>query len=226
MAKVLVETNEEKRKYNHAAWHLGLIRPTDLKVHWVRIDVEGTSALCERFDMDKSAYIRKLDRKKGDDPHICSGGLSLVPAHQFTTSTKIQILDGKVLVTAADLIQAKSKNFDEKREWFQDICAKLRVDWETGHMRINARREHLLKDSIDAIMSLSEKDLRKRWRFELIGERGISGGGLLREWFYLVAERIFDPALGLWQPSASNSKRMDINPDSGTCRGRLCWILL
>merc|ERR1712071_609864 len=39
-------------------------------------------------------------------------------------------------------------------------------------------------------------------------------GGLAREWFQLVTDEIFNPDMGLWQPSASNQMAMRINPSS------------
>jgi hypothetical protein len=79
---------------------------------------------------------------------------------------------------------------------------------------MNVRRDFLLEDSVDAVMSLSRKDLRKLWRFEFIGEMGIDAGGLAREWFELVTKEIFDPDMGLWQSSESNQMCMTINPAS------------
>jgi E3 ubiquitin-protein ligase NEDD4 len=89
-------------------------------------------------------------------------------------------------------------------------------------MRINVRREYLLGDSMEAVMSLSRKDLRKVWRFEFIGEAGIDAGGLAREWFELVTDEVFDPDMGLWQTSATNQMCLQINPASGEC----CLLLL
>jgi hypothetical protein len=76
---------------------------------------------------------------------------------------------------------------------------------------MNVRREYLLSDSMEAVMSLSRKDLRKVWRFEFNGEGGIDTGGLAREWFELVTEEVFDPNKGLWQTSATK----EIYPASG-----------
>ena len=120
------------------------------------------------------------------------------------------------MVTYGDLAQAQVKNFDDKAQWFQDTCAQLCVEWNEGHMRMNVRRQYLLGDSVDAVMSLSRKDLRKLWRFEFIGEMGIDAGGLAREWFELVCKEIFDPDMGLWQSSTTNQMSMTINPASGT----------
>jgi E3 ubiquitin-protein ligase NEDD4 len=66
-------------------------------------------------------------------------------------------------------------------------------------------------------MSLSMKDLRKVWRFEFIGEPGIDNGQVAQEWYELVSEQMFDPNLGLWQPSISDPSRLQINPASEIC---------
>ena len=81
---------------------------------------------------------------------------------------------------------------------------------------MNVRRQFLLEDSVDAVMSLSRKDLRKLWRFEFIGEEYIDAGSVTREWFELVCKEIFDPDKGLWMSSTTNQMSITINPASGT----------
>jgi len=183
----------------------------------IDVDVMAGRGGRRRFHMDKSAYVRRLEFKLGEDPRIRTGLLSLVPATESVVDSKIKSADGRDLVTYGDLAAAQMKSFGEKTEWFQDTCAKLCVEWNEGHMRMNIRRQYLLGDSIDAVMSLSRKDLRKLWRFEFIGEMGIDAGGLAREWFELVCKEIFDPDMGLWTSSVTNQMSMTINPASGTC---------
>ena len=128
--------------------------------------------------------------------------------------SKITSVDNHDLVTDCDILWIKG--FEEKADWFQRTCAQLRVPFEEGRIRIKVRREFLLDDSVDAVMSLSRKDLQKFWRFEFIGEAGIDAGGLAREWFQLVTQELFDPDMGLWQSSHANQMCMEINPASGT----------
>ena len=71
-------------------------------------------------------------------------------------------------------------------------------------------------DSVDAVMALGREDMKKRWRFEFVGEPGIEAGGLTREWFQLVTEQIFDPDFGLWLSSNNNQMSMQINAASRT----------
>jgi len=218
------EMQQIKLSYDKDGW-TRTVRATDLKFQWIRMDGEGgvdTDVMGgqggrRRFNMDKSAYVRRLEFKLGEDPRIRTGILSLAPATESVVDSKIKSADGRDLVTYGDLARAQMKSFDEKTEWFQETCAKLCVEWNEGHMRMNIRRQYLLGDSVDAVMSLSRKDLRKLWRFEFIGEMGIDAGGLAREWFELVCKEIFDPDTGLWTSSATNQMSMTINPASEYC---------
>jgi len=210
------EAAQIKLSYDKDGWQR-TIRVSDMKFQWVRVDDKGDIDLNTRFDVEKSAYVRKLEFRPGDDPRIRTGILTLVPASDAVVDSKIKSADNRDLVTYSDIASAQVKAYEEKAQWFQDTCAQLCVEWNEGHMRMNVRRAFLLGDSVDAVMSLSRKDLRKLWRFEFIGEMGIDAGGLAREWFQLVSEEIFDPDMGLWQSSAVNQMCMEINPASGTC---------
>jgi E3 ubiquitin-protein ligase NEDD4 len=82
-------------------------------------------------------------------------------------------------------------------------------------MQINVRRESIVVDSLNAILTMNRRELRKHWRFHFLGEEGIDAGGLTRAWFQLVTEEIFNGDMGLWQSSAVNQMCMQINPVSG-----------
>mmetsp|Transcript_29660 Transcript_29660/g.53632 ORF Transcript_29660/g.53632 Transcript_29660/m.53632 type:complete len:741 (+) Transcript_29660:238-2460(+) len=214
--KITNEAQKVRLKYDKDGW-TRTVRITDLKFQWVRMDDNGDVDTNQRFDIDRSAYVRKLEFRPGEDPRIRTGLLSLVPAADAVVDSKIKSADGRDLVSYEDIADAQVKAFEEKADWFQKTCAQLCVEWNEGHMRMNVRRQFLLGDSVDAVMSLSRKDLRKLWRFEFIGEAGIDAGGLAREWFQLVTSEIFDPDMGLWQSSQVNQMCMQINPASEYC---------
>jgi len=205
-----------KLSYDKDGWQR-TIRVSDMKFQWVRVDGRGDVELSTRFNVEKSAYVRKLEFRPGDDPRIRTGILSLVPASDAVVDSRIKSADNRDLVTYSDIANAQVKTFEEKAIWFQETCAQLCVQWNDGHMRMNVRRRFLLRDSVDAIMSLSRKDLHKLWRFEFVSEMGVDAGGLAREWFQLVTEKIFDPNLGLWQSSSANQMCMEVNPASEYC---------
>jgi hypothetical protein len=201
---------EIKLSYDKDGW-TRTIRATDMKFQWTRFDTDRNVDTPRRFDTERSAYVRKLDWE-ADDDRMRKGRVSLVTPDFGAVDSKIQSADGTDLVTFQDIATAQNKSYEDKIQWFQDTCAQLCVEWNEGHMRMNVRREYLLSDSMEAVMSLSRKDLRKVWRFEFIGEAGIDAA---REWFELVTEEVFDPDMGLWQTSATNQMCMQINPASG-----------
>ena len=194
------------------------IRVTDMKFQWVRMDEQGDVDLDSRFDVDRSAYVRRLVFLEGNDPRTRTGILSLVPAAEAAVDSRVVASrDGQEIVSYSDIVSAQSRPFPEKALWFQDQCSRLTTEWNEGHMRINVRRSHLLEDSMGAVMSMSRDDMRKIWRFEFMGETGVDAGGLAREFFQLVTEQIFDPDIGLWLPGTNNQMAMRINPASKFC---------
>jgi hypothetical protein len=207
---------EIKLSYDKDGW-ARTIRATDMKFQWTRLNEIGIPVdERTRFEADQSAYVLKLDYLDDND-RLRRGACSLVTPERGVVDSKIKSTTGSDLVSYSDIATAQVKGYDDKIQWFQDTCAQLCEDWNKGHMRINVRREYLLGDSMEAVMSLSRKDLRKVWRFEFIGEAGIDAGGLAREWFELVTDEVFDPDMGLWQTSATNQMCLQINPASGEC---------
>ena len=192
------------------------IRVTDMKFQWIRMDENGDIDLAtkSRFDVKHSAYTRRLTFLEGNDPRMRTGKLELVNANESSVYSSVN-LSGSEVVSYPEIAGAHQSNYEEKTAWFQDICHKrLRVDWDDGHIRINIRREHLLHDSIEAVMSLGRYDLRKIWRFEFLGEAGVDAGGLAREFYELVTDSIFDADTGLWLSNSTNQMAMRINPAS------------
>ena len=214
------EAVEIKLSYDKDGW-TRTIRVSDMKFQWVRMDDNGDIDTNTRFDAEKSAYVRKLTFQPGGDERVRDGVMTLVPATDAFVDSRVKAYNGEVLVTYSEIADAQVKGFEEKAVWFQEKCQKLRVEWSEGHMRINVRRNFLLEDSVDAVMSLNRKDLRKVWRFEFIGEMGIDAGGLTREWFELVTQEIFDPDMGLWMSSETNQMCMQINPASSKSKARV-----
>ncbi|KAL7509607.1 hypothetical protein ACHAXN_006564 [Cyclotella atomus] len=192
------------------------IRVTDMKFQWVRMDENGEIDLstATRFDVKHSAYTRRLTFLEGNDPRMRTGKLELVSANESSVDSCVKRA-GKEVVGYSEISDAHQRSYEEKAVWFQNICKdRLRVDWNMGHIRINIRREHLLHDSIEAVMSLGRDDLRKIWRFEFLGEVGIDAGGLAREFYELVTSQIFDADTGLWLSNSTNQMAMRINPAS------------
>jgi len=215
-----VPPDKIRLKYSNDGW-MRTIRVSDMKFQWTRLDEHmGVLNESRRFDAEHIAYMLKLDFLN-DNNRMRRGRVSLVTVDEGAVDSNIKSASGQELVIYSDIARVQVKSYEEKMEWFQNICGELYINWNEGHMRMNVRREHLLSDSMEAVMSLSRTDFRRKWRFDLIGEPGIDELYVRNcDWFELVTEQVFDPDLGLWQTNAANQRRMEINPASDTsCHG-------
>ena len=214
------ETDNEAAKirmtYQNKDGWARTIRVNDMRFQWIRMDDKGDIDLNQRFDVDRSAYVRKLEYHPSQEGRIRSGTLRLVPAADAAVDSCIKGPNGRVLVSYTEIADAQVLAFEQKAEWFHEICSKyLKVPWNAGHMAINVRRDSLVVDSLNAILTMNRNDMRKYWRFNFLGEEAIDAGGVTRHWFQQVTEDLFNADMGLWQSSAVNQMCMQINPASG-----------
>ena len=128
------------------------------------------------------------------------------------------------MVPYSGIASAQVKAFEEKAQWLPNTCALLHVEWNEneGHVRVKVRRQFLLRDSVDAVISLNRQNFRKLWRFEFLGEIGMDASGLAREWFQLVTEELFNPDMGLWLSSSVNQIAWKSTQQAVRTYGSLC----
>jgi hypothetical protein len=199
------------------------VRASDLQFQWVRMRKE--SAITESvasFDFFKSAFVRQVILLEGHDPRMCTAGLRLVPAAVAVTASKLR-LDGKTIISYADLAKQQVRPLAEKHEWFLGICRELTQLCSTvtsvnpgdvvndAYVEIFVRRAHLLRDGMRGVMSLSLAQMQANWRIRWLGEPALDDGGLTKEFFHLVTEELLDPATGLFVGESV----VDIDPISG-----------
>ena len=62
------------------------------------------------------------------------------------------------------------------------------------------RRDHLMEDTLEQV-SLSLKDLKKPLKIKYVGggEEGVDMGGVQKEFFQLIMERVFDVRTGMFE---------------------------
>ena len=181
--------NNSGKKQLKTGW-CRTLRVSDLKFQWVRVEDEdddatgeagqnqSTRLLLDSSAMDhvnfrKSAYCRQITYLEGNDERLRTGRLDWIPAKDAAIEAKVAH-KGEILVGYADLAEIQSApNLENKLKWFEGtICHNLLFPFEEGHVKIVVRRHHLLPDSVAAIMSLSRIEMRKKWRFEFVGEKG------------------------------------------------------
>jgi E3 ubiquitin-protein ligase HECW2 len=74
------------------------------------------------------------------------------------------------------------------------------------------RRDHLLEDAFNKIMSASKKELSKsRLYINFTGEEGLDYGGPSREFFFLLSRQVFNPYYGLFEYSANDTYTVQVS---------------
>jgi hypothetical protein len=77
------------------------------------------------------------------------------------------------------------------------------------------RRGWVFEDSFALIMRLRPEDLRKWLVVKFDGEEALEHGDVSREWFLILSHEMFNPSYALFEYSAHESLRLQINPASG-----------
>lgn len=95
--------------------------------------------------------------------------------------------------------------FNNKRKFFTNELKKLRGSREAmGSMaHITLRRSHIFDDSFGQLreMATAEDWQTSSLRITFQGEEGIDAGGLLREWYLLVSQAMFNQNYALFEPT-------------------------
>lgn len=112
------------------------------------------------------------------------------------------------------LEQVAALPFKDKYAWFLEQTAALIKPWEDGHLKMRVHRENILVESMEQLLGVQMEHIHMPLRIEFIGETGIDAGGLEREWFELLSEKLFDETIGLFMCAHVESLAYVINPNS------------
>jgi E3 ubiquitin-protein ligase HECW2 len=97
------------------------------------------------------------------------------------------------------------------------------LDWKSLNLfilRLNIRREHLLEDAFNKIMSLSKKELAKsKLYIAFNNEEGLDYGGPSREFFFLLSREVFNPYYGLFEYSANDTYTVQVSSSKKADKG-------
>ncbi|KDO34610.1 hypothetical protein SPRG_00673 [Saprolegnia parasitica CBS 223.65] len=112
------------------------------------------------------------------------------------------------------LEQVAALPFKDKYSWFLEQTSSLIRPWEDGHLKMRVHRENILVESMEQLLGVQMEHIHMPLRIEFIGEVAIDAGGLEREWFALVTEKLFDETIGLFMCAHVESLAYVINPNS------------
>eukprot|EP00548_Thalassiothrix_antarctica_P011924 CAMPEP_0194162162 /NCGR_PEP_ID=MMETSP0152-20130528/79347_1 /TAXON_ID=1049557 /ORGANISM="Thalassiothrix antarctica, Strain L6-D1" /LENGTH=644 /DNA_ID=CAMNT_0038872039 /DNA_START=179 /DNA_END=2110 /DNA_ORIENTATION=- len=206
----------------------------DLKFRWMNNSKTDDAIVDQSLEEDDIVFVRHLTFQEGKDKRLPTGILSLVSATEATfnstieddETTKEKKASGddekSTVVTFNTISDVQVKPLEEKLRWFHAVCKDLGGGGNcqkdgNNLIKLVIRREHLMQDSIKAVMSMGKEHLRMPWCIEFIHEPGVDWGGVTREWFQLVSQQLFNPKNnGLWVCSPNNPMNLAINPSSAS----------
>jgi len=92
-------------------------------------------------------------------------------------------------------------DFDVKRRYFRQELEKLDKGVRREDMAVHVRREHVFEDSYRELHRKSKEEMKNRLYIVFDGEEGQDAGGLLREWYLIIAREMFNPNYALFATS-------------------------
>lgn len=113
-----------------------------------------------------------------------------------------------------EVISLFRRDFPTKYAHFVAHTAGLIVPASVAHLRLNVSRELMYEDSIASFAVIRRRHLRSVIRINFWDESGIDAGGVHREWFLQLVEKIVHPATGLFVCVDRTEQTYYLNPHS------------
>lgn len=164
-------------------------------VRWARFDRAGAPTPTP-LALDARAWLVAPRWDDEDDPDMLQGAVELVPTEDHEQPTDNVVAD----------VQGRERA--ERERWLFDECDRLgreaaaaTDDDKTvgGALNVSIRRETLVTDTLNAVMSLTRRHLQLPWRVTFDGEDSYDSSLATREWFETVADEMLHPENGLFQ---------------------------
>lgn len=109
-------------------------------------------------------------------------------------------------------------DFDVKRKYFRHELDRLKENIRGEDLAVHVRRSHVFEDSYRELSRRSPEDWKHRFYIVFDGEEGQDAGGLLREWYSIIARSMFDPNYALFMINQGDRVTYTPNPLSH-CNG-------
>ncbi|XP_060587198.1 E3 ubiquitin-protein ligase HUWE1-like isoform X3 [Ruditapes philippinarum] len=105
-------------------------------------------------------------------------------------------------------------DFDVKRRYFRQELERLDEGIRREDLAVHVRREHVFEDSFRELFRKTADEWKHRFYIVFEGEDGQDAGGLLREWYIIIAREIFNPMYALFITSPGDRVTYTINASS------------
>ncbi|TDH71216.1 uncharacterized protein CCR75_005991 [Bremia lactucae] len=152
-----------------------------------------------------TGYVRHED---GD------GGFKWTPAGTIIASLNTEC--NRRLECEDDLEEIASLTFQDKNRWFLEQVQKRWRSYEEGHIQFVVRREFVVTDSLEQILKCPPSRFWERLRIYFENEPGLDAGGLIREWYEVLSDSLFNDDFGLFIATKGENMGYWINPASAS----------
>ena len=194
---------EDERSQNRRHSVAGILSPS--RVQSPAFGLRSSHASLSTMTRASSHALDALTLAQGENASVAamiSDMWKFVEAHRDVLNRMVkaspQLLAGpfKVLLQSPRLI-----DFENKRNHVRSQIKKLRDKVGRSNNQLKIRREHILQDSYNQLRMRSVAEMRSKLSIVFVNEEGVDGGGLIREWFTILAREIFNPNIALFELS-------------------------
>lgn len=130
--------------------------------------------------------------------------------NQILRQSTIPLGDGPFAVLVN---YTKHLDFDIKRRHFRHELERMDEGLRREDIVLHLRRDHVFEDSFREFRRPSE-ELKGNLYIQFEGEEGQDVGGLLREWYLIIAREMFNPNYALFQLTPGDRVTYIPNPSS------------
>ena len=105
-------------------------------------------------------------------------------------------------------------DFDIKRRYFRHELDQMDDGLRRDDVVLHIRRDHIFEDSFRELYRRSADELKGNLYIQFQGEEGQDVGGLLREWYLIMAREMFNPNYALFKVTPGDQVTYMPNPSS------------
>lgn len=151
-----------------------------------------------------------------------NGLLEWQPACEASLDTMEELKGFKIC--PEEICEVRASSLSRRLLWLCEHVDLLRKSLDSQpHTRtheplvIRVRRDCILEDASTCFMTIKPHELWRQCRYEFVDEPAFDAGGVAREFYSLIAAKVFDPQLGLFEPVHASDGLLSyrINLNSG-----------
>lgn len=131
--------------------------------------------------------------------------------NQILRQSTIPLSEGPFAVLVS---HTRVLDFDIKRRYFRHELDQMDDGLRRDDVVLHIRRDHIFEDSFRELYRRSAEELKGNLYIQFQGEEGQDVGGLLREWYLIMAREMFNPNYALFKVTPGDQVTYMPNPSS------------